>query len=81
MNNISISKDHKLYLKKVKIKKMTILTVQIFIVLAFFIVWELAASFHLIDSFLTSQPSRIVKTILNLYKDGGFVQTYRCYLS
>jgi NitT/TauT family transport system permease protein len=35
-----------------------------------FAFWEIAANLKFIDSFVTSQPSRMVKTLINLYKDG-----------
>jgi NitT/TauT family transport system permease protein len=70
MKDINISKDRKLFLRRVRIRKTTILLVQVFIVTLFFAAWELAANFGLIDSFLTSQPSRVVKSIVNLYREG-----------
>ena len=37
-----------------------------FIVIAFIAVWEILARRGIIDSFIASQPSRIVKTFMNL---------------
>lgn len=62
----NISKDRKKYLKKVKLRKIEILTTQIFILVAFIAIWEILAQKGKIDSFITSQPSRILKTIMNL---------------
>lgn len=62
--NISI--DRKKYLKKVKVRKVEILVTQIFLVVAFIALWEILAQAGKIDSFITSQPSRIVKTLMNL---------------
>lgn len=62
----NISKDRKKYLKKVKLRKIEILTIQIFILVAFIAIWEILAQKGKIDSFITSQPSRILKTIMNL---------------
>lgn len=62
----NISKDRKKYLKKVKLRKIEILTAQIFILVAFIAIWEILAQKGKIDSFITSQPSRILKTIMNL---------------
>jgi len=66
-----ISKEHREFLKKVKAKKFMILSTQILFLIAFLVVWELAAHFKLIDSFITSQPSRIIRTIANLYREGS----------
>ena len=47
-------------------RKIEILTTQIFILIAFIAIWEILAQKGKIDSFITSQPSRILKTIMNL---------------
>lgn len=65
-----ISHEHQEFLKKVKFRKISIIFTQIFILIFFFLVWELAARYGLIDSFITSQPTRVVKTIVNLYNEG-----------
>ena len=65
-NKEIISCERKKYLRKIKIRKVEILTTQIFIVIAFIAVWEILARRGIIDSFIASQPSRIVKTFMNL---------------
>lgn len=62
----NISTDRKRYIRKVKLRKIEILFTQIFIVVAFIAIWEILARKGIIDSFITSQPSRIVKTFMNL---------------
>lgn len=66
MHEKNISKDRKKYLKQIKLKKISILTTQIGIVIAFIAIWEICANRGLIDSFITSQPSKILKTLMNL---------------
>ena len=66
MHKESISKDRKKYLKKIWTKKISILLTQIGIVIAFITIWEICANKGMIDSFITSQPSRILKTFINL---------------
>lgn len=68
--NHTVSKEHRKFLMKVRQRKILILSVRILILLAFFALWELMAELKLIDAFITSQPSRIVKTIGNLYREG-----------
>lgn len=65
-NKDIISEDRKKYLRKKNLRKIEILFTQIFIVIAFIFIWEFLANTGKIDSFITSQPSRIVKTFLNL---------------
>lgn len=62
--NISINRKN--YLKRIRLRKFKILFTQIFIVISFIVLWEILAQTGKIDSFITSQPSRIVKTFLNL---------------
>ena len=61
-----LSEERKKYLKKIKIRKFEILITQISIVIIFIALWEILANTGKIDSFITSQPSRILKTFLNL---------------
>ena len=65
-NKKTISNERKKYLRRIKIRKFEILTTQIFIVIAFIALWEILARKGIIDSFIASQPSRIVKTFMNL---------------
>ena len=66
MHKKNISKDRQRYLRKIWIKKTSILLTQIGIVIAFIVIWEISANKGLIDSFITSQPSRILKNFMHL---------------
>lgn len=66
MDKKAISKDRIVYLRKQKINKIAILTVQIMVVVIFIAAWEILANLGVIDSFIASQPSRILKTFMNL---------------
>ena len=67
MNNKEIiSKERKEYLAKNKHKKIAITLTQIFILIAFLGLWEILANANIIDSFITSQPSRIIEKFMNL---------------
>ena len=61
----NISEDRRKYLRKIKTRKIEILATQIFLVIAFIAIWEILANTGKIDSFITSQPSRILKTFRN----------------
>lgn len=61
-----VSEDRKKYLHKVKTMKIKVFTTQILLIVAFIALWEILARTGRIDSFITSQPSRILKTFLNL---------------
>ena len=66
MKDEKMSDERRLYLKRLKRKKYAILITQIFILIGIIITWELLARYNIIDSFITSQPSRIFNTFLNL---------------
>ena len=63
---MEMSEDRKKYLNKVKLRKIEIFVTQILIVVVFISLWEILAQKGKIDSFITSQPSRILETFMNL---------------
>ncbi len=65
-DNTELSPDRKKYLRKIKINKFSVLFTQIAIVILFVVLWEVLANLNIIDSFITSQPSRILNTFMNL---------------
>lgn len=66
MKNKDLSKERRIYLKKLKKEKFLINLTQILILIGFITLWEVLANLSIIDSFITSQPSRILNTLLNL---------------
>ena len=66
-----ISKEHEVYLKKVKSTKRRIVITRILILVIFIALWQIAASLKWIDPFLTSSPTRVVKSFISLYEDGS----------
>ena len=65
MNKI-ISKERKQYLSKIKKHKILVLVTQILVLVGFLALWEILADLNIIDSFITSSPSRILNTFMNL---------------
>ena len=63
-----MSEEYKKYLNKRRKNKILVLITQIFIVVTFFIIWQLLSDKEIINSFIYSSPSRIFNTIVNLYK-------------
>lgn len=61
-----VSAERQRYLRKIKIQKAEVLAMQILIIVVFIALWEILARKGIIDSFIASQPSRIVKTFMNL---------------
>lgn len=70
MYETNISEDRKKYLRKIRKGKILVIVTQLLILLIFIIGWEVLANKGVIDSFITSQPSRILETFLNLSSNG-----------
>lgn len=70
MREKNISEDRKKYLRKIRQGKILVIVTQLLILLVFIVGWEILANKKVIDSFITSQPSRILKTFLNLSSNG-----------
>ena len=66
-----VSLERKLYLKRIKGDKIIINFFRVFIFILFIVIWELLSRFNLIDTFMFSSPSNIIKTIIDLYKDNN----------
>lgn len=70
MREKNISEDRKKYLRKVMKGKISVIVTQLLILVIFIVGWEILANQGIIDSFITSQPSRILDTFLNLSSNG-----------
>ena len=66
-----ISREHLLYLRGVRNKTVMINAIRLAVLAIFLTLWELSAQFAWINPFITSSPSRIGKTIADLYKNGS----------
>ena len=79
-------KEHKDYLRKLKLNKILIHTFQLLIILVFIFLWEYLSSNNIINSFIYSSPSKAFATIYGLYLDGNlfkhiFVTAYETFIS
>lgn len=66
-----MSKGYKEYLNRNKRYNILIVSIQILIIISFLFLWEYGARKELIDSFITSSPTEIIKTIINLIKSNN----------
>ena len=73
------SEERKKYLRKIKLTKVSVLITQIAILILFIILWEVLANKGIIDSFITSQPSRMLKTFMNLSRK-WIIRAFGSYL-
>ena len=64
-----MNEEHDLYLKNIKRKKVKITILRMAILVIFIALWEIAAQFKWIAPFLTSSPSRIVKSLVKFINE------------
>lgn len=62
--------ERKQYLRRIKFNKIAVLSTQILLLISFIALWEILANKGIIDSFITSQPSRMLETFMNLSQNG-----------
>ena len=62
-----LSNEYKKYLKSIKINKILVFITQIFILLFLIFIWEYLSSKNIINAFIYSSPSKVIKTIIELY--------------
>lgn len=69
-----MTNEHELYLKKRRNNKFFITLMRVLLLIAFISIWEIASDFKWIDPFLTSSPSRILKTFISFYDEGTILR-------
>ena len=62
-----MSEEQELFIKKYKYKKRLIKVIQLLIFFGLIIIWEVLGRLDIINTFITSYPSLIIKTIFNLF--------------
>lgn len=67
------SEEHKIYLSKLKRDKVIVILLRILILFILLLAWEVLARYNLINSFLSSSPSLVIKTIVNLIRENGLI--------
>ena len=81
-----MSFEHINYIKKKKKEKLLVIITQIIIFVSILIIWELLSKNNIINTFLTSSPSLIIKTIINLFNSNNlfnhiWITTYETIIS
>lgn len=64
---MKMSKEQKEFIRKYKFKKYLIVIIQLSIIVLFLAMWEMFSKNNIINPFIFSSPSKIVKTIYELY--------------
>lgn len=80
------SLEHKKYLRKKRIRNILIRLFQVLLLVIFITTWELLAKYEIINTFISSSPSKILKTIIGLFNDNNlfnhiWITTYETIIS
>ena len=70
-NEPLISKEQSAFLSRIRRRKWAVLCLQIFLLIAFFLLWEIAARQNWIDPFIFSQPARMLTAAEEMLADGS----------
>ena len=69
----AFSKEHSLYLKRLQQKNVFINVMRFALLGTLLAFWELSAQLEWVNPFITSSPSRIIRTIADLYANGNLL--------
>ncbi len=72
-NDKNFSVNHALFIKKHKQEKAMIIFARIAILIVFLGLWELLAYLNVIDSFITSSPSKVFVTLKDLFTENNLL--------
>ncbi len=73
-NKNTFSKEHLFYIKKIKRETRLVYFSRFVLLLLLVGLWEVLARLNIIDSFISSSPSRIVKTIKELFIENDLMR-------
>ncbi|PRR83441.1 ABC transporter permease [Clostridium vincentii] len=65
-----MSSEHEAYIRKIRFDKMKVTFFRVFILISIITLWEISANLKWVDPFLTSSPSRMIRSFIGLYNDG-----------
>lgn len=68
-----MSHEHRKYLRKIRNNKILVISLQILLLVILLTIWELLAKYELINTFISSSPSRVLKEIILLAKGNNLL--------
>lgn len=74
LQHLPLSSEHQDFLKRIRRQKIMIRFTQFLILTLAFGLWELFAALDIVDPFITSQPSRVLETMIMLYQQGVLLE-------
>jgi NitT/TauT family transport system permease protein len=67
----AVSERHAKFLRTLRLRQFKVIGAQFAVIVVFLGLWQFAASFRIIDPFITSQPAAIAEKLLELTNDGS----------
>lgn len=67
----SVSKEQAVFLSSIRKRKTAVFALRVFLLVSFFLFWEISARQGWIDPFLFSQPSRMLTSALEMLENGS----------
>ena len=71
---LNVSEEQQIYLDGIRREKIKVNCVRVFILVAFIALWEGCARLGVINDFIFSSPSRIVKCFVSMCLDGSLLR-------
>ena len=65
--------EHKKYLKNIKWQNIKVITSQILIFIVFMVSWQILSDKGVINTFLCSNPKKVLETIISLYESNDLL--------
>ena len=69
----NFSHEHLLYLKQIKKESTIVLLLRIFLLIGLLSIWEILARLNIIDTFITSSPSKMAVTLVKLFSENNLI--------
>lgn len=68
------SAEHYRYLKKIRTNQIMVRITQVLIIAFFLILWQLLANLSIINTFISSSPKEVIKTLISLHNTDNLYQ-------
>lgn len=62
-----MSKEHKQFIRKSKIKRIVVFSLQITLLFSLLFIWQVCADKSIVNSFISSSPKRVLETVVTLH--------------
>lgn len=72
-NDKPLSLEHQAFVKKTKKNNTIVQALRVLLLIIILLLWELLARFEIIDSFISSSPSKMITTLIELFRESNML--------